>query len=150
MLSGTATFTLGDETHDVPTGSLVYVADPNVLRHAVAAAPGTTVLAVGGKPGEAFQPSAWEHYFEAGAIAAQGDLERAYDLTMTGLAEHPGHPGLLYNAACYRALGGRADEAIELLRQAYTADPDHVREWAASDSDLDSLRERPDWPVAAA
>ena len=147
VLSGRATFTLNGETADVPAGSLVHIPDPAVLRHAVAAEPATTVLAVGGKPGQAFRPSAWEHYFTAGAVAASGDLDRAYELVTAGLEEHPGNVALLYNGACYRALAGHADEAIALLRQAYETDPDGVREWAATDDELDSIRDRPDWPI---
>jgi tetratricopeptide (TPR) repeat protein len=150
VLQGRATFTVDGETRDVPAGSLVYLADPALKRHAVAAERNTTVLAIGGKPGEAFTPSAWEHYFAADAAAKSGDLDDAYDLLMTGLAEHPGNTSILYNAACYRALAGRGDEAIELLSQAFAGDPDGVRKWSAGDSDLDSIRDRPDWPVAAA
>ena len=147
VLSGRATFTMGGETVDVPAGSLVYVADPAVRRQAVAAEPNTTVLAIGGKPGAAYTPSAWEHYFAAGAAAQAGDFDRALELTNAGLEEHPGNGALLYNGACYLALAGRADEAVEFLHRAYEADPERVGEWAADDSDLDSLRERPDWPV---
>jgi mannose-6-phosphate isomerase-like protein (cupin superfamily) len=147
VLSGRATFTVEGETSDVPAGSLVHLADPALKRHAVAAEPNTTVLAIGGKPGEAFTPSAWEHYFAADAVAKAGDLDAAYDLLMAGLAEHPGNPSILYNAACYRALTGRDHEAIELLSQAFSGDPDAVRTWSAGDSDLDSIRDRPDWPV---
>jgi quercetin dioxygenase-like cupin family protein len=147
VLAGRATFTVDGETHDVPAGSLIYLADPGLRRQAVAAEPNTTVLAVGGKPGEAFRPSAWEHYFAAGAAAAGGDLDRAYALTVAGLDEHPDNSSLLYNAACYRALAGHGDEAIELLKQAYGIDPDLVRQWAPGDSDLDSIRDRPDWPL---
>ncbi|HZI35486.1 MAG TPA: tetratricopeptide repeat protein, partial [Gaiellales bacterium] len=147
VLTGRATFTVDGDTSDVPAGSLVYLADPALKRHAVAAEPNTTVLAIGGKPGEAFTPSAWEHYFAADAVAKGGDLDGAHDLLMAGLAEHPGNTSILYNAACYRALAGRGDEAIELLSQAFAGDPDAVRNWSAGDSDLDSIRDRPDWPV---
>jgi hypothetical protein len=146
VLSGRATFTVNGETSDVPAGSLVHLSDPSLRRHAVAAEPGTTVLAIGGKPGEAYRPSAWEHYFAAGAALDGGDLERAYQLTVNGLVEHPDNLVLLFNAACYRALAGRADEAIEFLTRAYQVDADQVRE-LAGDSDLDSIRERPDWPL---
>jgi tetratricopeptide (TPR) repeat protein len=146
VLSGRATFTVNGETSDVPAGSLVHLSDPSLRRHAVAAEPGTTVLAIGGKPGEAYRPSAWEHYFAAGAALDGGDLERAYQLIVNGLVEHPDNLVLLFNAACYRALAGRADEAIEFLTRAYQVDPDRVRE-LAGDSDLDSIRERPDWPL---
>jgi mannose-6-phosphate isomerase-like protein (cupin superfamily) len=147
VLNGRATFTVDGDTSDVPAGSLVYLANPALKRHAVAAEPNTTVLAIGGKPGEAFTPSACEHYFAADAVAKGGDLDEAHDLLMTGLAEHPGNTSILYNAACYRALAGRGDEAIELLSQAFAGDPDAVRNWSAGDSDLDSIRDRPDWPV---
>ena len=75
VLTGRATFTVDGEEMDVPAGSLVHLADPALRRHAVAAEPATTVLAIGGKPGEGFRPSAWEHYFEAGAAQAAGDAE---------------------------------------------------------------------------
>jgi quercetin dioxygenase-like cupin family protein len=146
VLAGRATFTVDGETLDVPAGSLVHLPDPALRRHAVAAEPNTTVLAVGGKPGEAFQPSAWEHYFAAGAAQEEGDLERAFELTQRGLEEHPGNVVLLFNAACYRALAGHGDEAIDLLRRAHEADPERVAEFA-SDPDLNSIRDRPDWPL---
>jgi tetratricopeptide (TPR) repeat protein len=120
--------------------------DPALPPHADAPEPNTTVLAIGGKPGEAFQPSAWEHYFAAGAAQEEGDLERAFELTLRGLEEHPGNVVLLFNAACYRALAGNGDEAIDFLRRAYEADPDRVRE-VAGDPDLNSIRDRPDWPL---
>ena len=148
VLSGRATFRLGGDEHDVPAGSLVYIADPSVRRHAVAAEAGTMVLAIGGKPGSAFTPSAWEHYFAADAPARAGDFQRAYELAAAGLEEHPDNSALLYNIACYSAMLGRSDEAIEHLRRAYAADPDNVRAWADGDSDLDGLRERPDWPLS--
>jgi quercetin dioxygenase-like cupin family protein len=150
VLNGRATFTVNGETRDVPSGSLVYLSDPALKRHAVAAEPNTTVLAIGGKPGEAFTPSAWEHYFAADAAAKAGDLDGAYDLLMAALAEHPGNTSILYNAACYRALAGRGDEAIGLLSRAVAGDPDGVRTWSDGDSDLDSIRDRPDWPVPPA
>jgi Cupin domain len=147
VLSGEARFTVDGDAHDVPAGSLVHIADPTVRRHAVANVPGTTVLAIGAKPGEAFTPSVWEHWFAADAVARGGDVDRAYELTMIGLQEHPGNGFLHYDAACYRALTGRPDEAIQHLRAALEADPDNVRARAISDSDLDSLRNRPDWPI---
>jgi quercetin dioxygenase-like cupin family protein len=148
VLSGRATFTIDGETVDVPAGSLVHLPDPSAERYAVATEPHTTVLAIGGKPGEAFQPSAWEHYFAAGAAQEQGDLDRAFELTQRGLEEHPGNVVLLFNAACYRALAGKGDEAIDLLRRAYEADPNRVREFAG-DPDLNSIRNRPDWPLVS-
>jgi tetratricopeptide (TPR) repeat protein len=147
VLAGRATFTVDGETMDAPAGSLVYLADPSARRHAVAAEPATTVLAIGGKPGEAFRPSAWEHYFEAGAAQAAGDPEAAYKIAAAGLVDHPDHPALLFNIACYAALAGHPEEAMAMLRRALEVAPDRVRGWAADDTDLDSLRDRPDWPL---
>lgn len=146
VLSGRATFTVDGDTLDVPAGSLVYLPDPALERQAVSAELNTTVLAVGGKPGKAFRPSAWEHYFAAGAAQEEGDLDRAFELTQQGLAEHPEHAVLLFNAACYRSLAGHGDEAIDFLRRAYEADPEQVREFAG-DPDLNAIRDRPDWPL---
>ena len=60
VVSGKARFTVGDETVEAPAGTFVYVRDPQVKRAAVADGAGTTVLAMGAKPGIAFQPSPWE------------------------------------------------------------------------------------------
>jgi mannose-6-phosphate isomerase-like protein (cupin superfamily) len=147
VLTGRATFTVAGEQLDVPAGSLVHLADPSLRRHAVAAEPQTTVLAIGGKPGEPFRPSAWEHYFEAGAAVAAGDAESAYRIAAAGLVDHPDHPALLFNIACYAALAGHPDEAMEMLCRALEVAPDRVRVWAADDSDLDTLRSREDWPL---
>ena len=62
---GHARFTVAGEEVDAPTGTFVFVADPQAVRSARALEAGTTVLAVGGKPGEAYRVSAWEKkYFE--------------------------------------------------------------------------------------
>ena len=56
VLSGRAQFTLDGETTDAPTGTVVFVRDPAVERSAVATEPGTTVVAVGARPGVAYAP----------------------------------------------------------------------------------------------
>jgi hypothetical protein len=60
FLSGSADFTVGDETFPVRAGSIVFVDDPALIRGAIARQPGTTVLTVGAAPGEPFAPSEWE------------------------------------------------------------------------------------------
>lgn len=60
VLSGHATFELAGEPIDAPPGTLVFLSDPTVKRKATAREPGTAVLALGAKPGEAFTPSSWE------------------------------------------------------------------------------------------
>ena len=56
VVAGRATFVLDGEEKDVPAGSVVFLRDPKVKRFARAEEPGTTVLAVGGKPGSHESP----------------------------------------------------------------------------------------------
>ena len=146
VIAGRARFTLDDETLDAPAGTLVFLPDPATRRYAVAEEAGTTVLAVGGKPGEGYEVSAWEWRFRAQPHLAAGEWDEAEALIRESLEQHPGDGGSLYDLACVEARAGRPDEAIEHLRAALTARPE-VREWAAGDSDLDSLRDRSDFPL---
>jgi len=147
VISGHAQFTVGGEELDAPVGTLVFVGDPAVRRHAVATQPGTTVLALGGTAGEPYRAGPWEWSFRAEPLARAGEHARAREIMEEGLEQYPENPAMLYNAACFTALAGDADDAVEYLRRAFAADPGRVRSWAAADTDLDSLRERPDYPV---
>ena len=77
---GRATFTVDGDEIDAPTGTFVFVRDPAAKRKAVADEPGTTVLIVGGKPGEAFSPSVWERQAPALLLFQEGDYERAAEV----------------------------------------------------------------------
>ena len=66
VASGRVSFKVGDETLEVPAGTFVYVPDPAVARGATALEPGTTLLAVGGEPGKAFEVSSWERKYVDG------------------------------------------------------------------------------------
>jgi tetratricopeptide (TPR) repeat protein len=61
------------------------------------------------------------------------------------LAENPDVWQGYYNAACFEALTGNDDAAIDQLKRAIELDPQAL-EYAANDSDFDSLRDRPDFP----
>jgi len=63
VLEGRATFTVDGEDVDAPARTLVFVEDPASRRGAVAAEAGTTVLAIGGPVGEAYEPAPWEARF---------------------------------------------------------------------------------------
>jgi mannose-6-phosphate isomerase-like protein (cupin superfamily) len=141
VLTGRATFTLGDEELDARAGTVVFVRDPELKRHARAEEPGTSVLAVGGKVGEAYTPSAWESYFAAERHRPSGDFAAMADELGTALAEHPDSPGVLYNLACAEAQAGRIDEALAHLRRALELQPS-MKEWADGDADFAPLRER--------
>ena len=61
VLSGRATFTVGDDELDAPAGTLVYVNDCAVERVAVAKEAGTVVLSLGAAPeGAPYEPSGWD------------------------------------------------------------------------------------------
>lgn len=140
VVAGRAAFTVNGERVEAPSGSVVFLRDPAARRGAVAEEPGTTVLAIGGKPGEAFYPLPTE-VSEASAAYNAGDFESAIGI-YEGLlgAGFPNEAGILYNIACCEALLGRTDPAIERLLAAVQAD-ERVRELARTDADLDSLRE---------
>ncbi len=81
VLTGHATFTLGEETLDAPAGTVVFIRDPSVKRHARAEEPDTSVLAVGGPRDAAYEPSPWEQSFAAERYRSVGDYEAMADET---------------------------------------------------------------------
>jgi hypothetical protein len=133
VASGHARFTLAGEEVDAPSGTLVYIRDPAIEREAVAVADGTTVLAVGGKPGEAFVPSAWETWFSAIPAANAGDHARAIEIMREDWDRLQGHPRYLYVLAEQEALAGRTDEAVAHLRAALELRPE-LREEARKEA----------------
>jgi hypothetical protein len=60
VASGRASFTVGGERVDAPTGTLVAVTDPALVRAAVAEEDGTTVLAIGAPEGRPYRVAPWE------------------------------------------------------------------------------------------
>jgi hypothetical protein len=132
---GRATFRLDGEEIDAPAGTYVFVADPAVHRHAVAAEPDTTVLSFGGPA--TFTPSAWEWTFRAEPLV-DTDPERARAIVDDGLRTHPDSPGLLIYVAKLEARAGRTDAAREALRRALARQPSAV-ELAREDERLVAL-----------
>jgi hypothetical protein len=144
---GHAVFTLDGKEVDAPAGTFVFVSDPKVRRGAVGLEERTTVLVVGGVPGKAFRASPWEAWLEASPHLEAGEPERGVEIFERTLAAYPGNPNVLYNLACFEALAGRVDDALEHLAQAAEADP-RTREWAQTDSDFEAIRLDPRFPVA--
>ena len=138
VMTGHAGFVLDGEAVDAPAGTLVFVR-PEQRRAATALAEDTTVLVIGGKPGAAGPPSPFEYWYLAEPEYAAGNYARAYEITAEGLAEYPVNPNLNYQLACYAALDGRSEQALEHLNFAFEKRPES-REWAKTDSDLDSIR----------
>ena len=144
VVAGRATFTVAGQEIDAPAGTLVFVRDPATRRAAVAHADGTVALAVGGRTGT-YQASPFEFTYRAHGAIQRGDHASAVTILEAGHALHPGNAAVLYNLACYEALGGRRDDALRHLARAAELDP-RVREWAAGDTDLDAIRGDPRFP----
>ncbi len=145
VATGHAAFIVGGEPVDAPAGTLVLV-PPGVPREATARVAETTIVVVGGKPGAGLPVSPYEHWYAAEPAYAAGDYDEAIAIASQGLADAPDHPVIHYQLACYHALAGRPDEAVAALRVAFTGDG-RTRQWAAGDADLDSIRDRPDYPA---
>jgi tetratricopeptide (TPR) repeat protein len=145
VLNGRATFTLDGDELDAPTGTIVFIRDPTVVRHARAEEAGTQVLAVGGPRDGVYEVSPWEDFFAATRHRSAGDLDAYLAELEDALERRPDHPAVLYNVGRAKLLLGRSDEAIVDIRRALELNP-ILAEYAATDDDLAPLRDRPDWP----
>jgi tetratricopeptide (TPR) repeat protein len=146
VLRGRVRFTVGDEEHELGPGQLVFLRDPLLRRGAVAITDDAAVLAVGGKPGEPHEVSAWEYTFAAGPSLRAGRYDEARALLNEGLETKPGSPPILYDLACLEALAGEHDKALDLLNESVAAGGDRFREYAQTDADFDSIRDDPRFP----
>jgi hypothetical protein len=141
VLRGRAAFRVGGERVDAPAGTFVSVR-PGVVRTAFAEEAGTTILAVGGTPGKAYEPVGWELWapfrplYEAGEYAAVADRAREV------VEAHPEYPELHYDLACCESLAGRTADAVEHLRHAIALSA-HLRSYARDDADFDPIRHEP-------
>ena len=139
VLGGRATFELDGERVDAPTGTLVF-ARPGVKRTAYAEEPETTILALGGIPGKAYEPDGWELWaplrppYEAGEYAEVADRGRLL------VEAYPQYGALFYNLSCCESLAGRTTDAVDHLRHAIDMS-ERFRAYAKDDSDFDRIRD---------
>lgn len=145
VLRGRVRFTIDGNDHELGPGQLVFVRDPSLKRGGVALTDDAAVLAVGGKPGEAHQVSAWEHVFAASPHMQAGRFAEAERLMNEGLEENPGNPALLYNLACVEALAGKNDSALDHLLAA-TGASERFLKAAQTDKDFAAIRDDPRFP----
>jgi mannose-6-phosphate isomerase-like protein (cupin superfamily) len=144
VVRGRVRFTVDEETFDAGAATLVHVR-PNTLREATAVEPETLVLAVGAKPGEAFEPKSWEDFQIAFAEARARGEDEARALLSERLAREPDAWQPAFNAASFEALAGNADAAFEHLARALALGPPRVRQLATSSEDFAALRLDPRW-----
>jgi tetratricopeptide (TPR) repeat protein len=138
VMNGAATFEVDGETVDAPAGALVQV-QPTAKRKATATEDGTTILVVGATAGKAYEVPP-EEAGEAFAAYSAGDYQEALAKQLVVVEKQPENPVAHFNAGCFAARSGSADDAIEHLRRAVKIN-DRIKELMATDEDLDSIRD---------
>jgi tetratricopeptide (TPR) repeat protein len=141
VLRGRAVFELDGDRVDAPAGTLVF-ARPGVKRTAVAEEPETTVIALGGTPGKAYEPDGWEIWAPLNALYQKGEYAEAADRGRVLVEAHPQYAELFYNLACCESLAGRTTDAVDHLRRAINMS-ERFRAYATDDSDFDPIRDEP-------
>ena len=138
---GHATFELDGERVDAPAGTLVF-AHPGVKRTAFAEEPGTTIIALGGTPGQVYKPQGWELWAPVRPLYEGREYAEAADRGRELAEAHPQYPELFYNVACCESLAGRTTDALDHLRRAIEMS-ERSRAYAKEDSDFDPIRDEP-------
>jgi tetratricopeptide (TPR) repeat protein len=145
VTEGHATFTVAGEEIDAPAGTIVFVRDPSLKRAAVARGPGTTIVTLGAKPGEAYTPLPWEENADIIPLFGRGEYAEAKARLERALERHPDAGGLVYNLACAESRLGETDAALEHLERAIEIWPG-FRDAAAGDPDFEAIRGDPRFP----
>jgi tetratricopeptide (TPR) repeat protein len=141
VVRGRAVFELDGDRVAAPAGTFVF-APPGVKRTAFAEEPETTVLALGGTPGKAYEPNGWELWAPLNPLYDAGEYAEAADRGRELVAAHPQYAGLLYNLACCESLAGQTVEALDHLGRAIDRS-EQSRSYAKDDSDFDPIRSEP-------
>lgn len=146
VIRGHATFTVDGEEIDAPWGTIVFLDDLEQQRSAIAKEAGTTVLAIGGRPGT-HPVSSWEYIFPSLPARKAEDWETARAILEEAAAERPDIPAIRYHLAQVEARAGNADRALELLSGACEERPDYAA-LAANEDDFASIKDDPRFPRA--
>jgi len=141
VVRGRAVFELDGDRVAAPAGTFVF-APPGVKRTAFAEEPETTVLALGGTPGKAYEPDGWELWAPLNPLYDAGEYAEAADRGRQLVAAHPEYAGLLYNLACCESLAGHTVDALDHLGRAIERS-EQSRSYAKDDSDFDPIRDEP-------
>jgi len=79
----------------------------------------------------------------APALLRLGEKEEAMQWMQDSVANAPRDPIVLYNAACFHALSGNSDKALDLLERCFFKAGAINPDWLRNDSDLDNIRDDP-------
>lgn len=143
VVRGHAAFTVDGEEIDAPAGTIVHLDDPKQRRHALAKEAGTTVLAIGGKPG-AHEVSAWEYIFPSLPARNAEDWDTARTILEDALAQAD-LPAIHYHLACVEARAGNSDRALDELKVAVERRP-RLLAPMREEADFASIRDDPRFP----
>jgi len=138
---GHARFEVDGDTVDAPEGTFVFV-PAGIKRTAFADGAETTILALGGTPGKAYDNPGWEVWSPLRILYEEGQYDELVTRGRELLKTHPDSPLLYYNLACCESLAGDTAPALEHLGQAIERS-DRFRSYAAGDSDFDAIRDQP-------
>ena len=142
--SGRARFELDGESVDAPAGTFVF-ARPGVKRTAFAEEPGTTILAVGGHARAGLRADGLGALGPVGRLYQGGEYDEAADK-----ARDAGRGAPASTPCCSTTSpAARASPAVRPTRSSIcgwrSRASDSVRSYLAEDSDLDPLREEPEF-----
>jgi mannose-6-phosphate isomerase-like protein (cupin superfamily) len=140
VVRGRASFVVGDETQDVPAGSLIFV-EAGHHRTATAEEDGTIIFVIGATIGEAFDGGGWDTFAVAYTAQRAGDMDACRQIMAAEMERRPDSWALPYNMACLEALAGNSDEAFAMLER--IPNGPELRGYLENDSDLDNIRDDP-------
>ncbi len=138
---GRAAFELDGERVDAPAGTFVY-ASPGVKRTAFAEEPGTTIVAIGGVSGKAYEPVGWELWAPIRPQYEAGEHEAVVERLREVVEASPQYALLFYNLACCESLTGRTADAIAHLGRQSTCRRSFARTRRATPTSTRSARSR--------
>jgi tetratricopeptide (TPR) repeat protein len=141
VLRGHAVFEVDGDRVDAPAGTLVF-APPRTKRMAAAKEDGTTIIALEGTPGKAYEARGWELWAPLAPLYEAGEYSEVADRLASLVAANPQYPMLFFNLACCESLSGRTGDALDHLRHAVEMS-EEFRQSAMEDSDLDPIRDEP-------
>jgi hypothetical protein len=95
---------------DAPAGTVVF-SPSGVKRTAFAEEAGTTIIALDGTPGNAYEPRGWELWAPLVPLYEAGEYAEVADRLRVLVDAPPQYALLFYNLACCESLTGRAADA---------------------------------------
>lgn len=143
VLRGHAVFEVAGDRVDAPAGTLVF-APPRTQRTASAKEAETTIIALEGTPGRAYEARGWELWAPLAPLYQAGEYGEVADRLSALVAANPQYPMVFFNLACCESLSGRTSDALAHLRRAIELS-EEFRQSAQDDSDLDPIRDEPEF-----